>query len=320
MNRRSTPQAKIDDTAFPVRLLALVPQDGFGNEINRIIAWLRENIGDGEFAQHAGHALLGNSVAFYFRCVEDASRFVEAHPQMVLADGTISASYRSPLFQFGREEVDMCNLYAMTRTQDELRRLFAPLPLTDSLGNMPAMGQIYPDYPAPIVRQADGQRELAIARWGMPTPPQFLVGKKTDRGVTNIRNTKSPHWRRWFGPEHRCLVPMTSFAEPDHRTKENVWFSLPQDRPAFFAGLWTTWTSVRKLKDGETTDDLFGFLTCEPNADVRDVHPKAMPVILTEPEEWETWLMAPWSEAVALQRPLGDGVLRRGGKRPGEAG
>jgi hypothetical protein len=26
MNRRSTPQAKIDDTAFPVRLLALVPQ------------------------------------------------------------------------------------------------------------------------------------------------------------------------------------------------------------------------------------------------------------------------------------------------------
>jgi hypothetical protein len=37
MNRRSTPQAKIDDTAFTVRLLAMVPQDGFGNEINRII-------------------------------------------------------------------------------------------------------------------------------------------------------------------------------------------------------------------------------------------------------------------------------------------
>jgi putative SOS response-associated peptidase YedK len=46
---------------------------------------------------------------------------------------------------------------------------------------------------------------------------------------------------------------------------------------------------------------------------MREVHPKAMPVILTEPEEWETWLTAPWSEAGALQRPLGDGVLRRGG-------
>jgi len=174
------------------------------------------------------------------------------------------------------------------------------------------MGQIYPDYHAPIIRQSGGARELVMARWGMPTPPQFLLNKKTDRGVTNIRNTKSPHWRRWLGIEHRCLVPVTSFAEPDQRSKENVWFKLPDDQPAFFAGIWAMWTSVRKLKDGETTDDLFGFLTCPPNDDVRDVHPKAMPVILTEPAEWETWLSAPWSVAAELQRPLADGVLRRG--------
>jgi hypothetical protein len=63
MNRRTTPQAKIDDTAFPERLHAHVPQNGFGNEINRIIAWLREDIGDGEFAQHTAHALLGDTIA-----------------------------------------------------------------------------------------------------------------------------------------------------------------------------------------------------------------------------------------------------------------
>jgi hypothetical protein len=46
------------------------------------------------------------------------------------------------------------------------------------------------------------------------------------------------------------------------------------------------------LTEGEITCDLFGFLTTEANKEVGRVHPKAMPVILTEPEEWETWLQA----------------------------
>lgn len=35
-------------------------------------------------------------------------------------------------------------------------------------------------------------------------------------------------------------------------------------------------------------EDLFAFLTIEPNAEVGAVHPKAMPVILTKPEGWAT--------------------------------
>ena len=36
-----------------------------------------------------------------------------------------------------------------------------------------------------------------------------------------------------------------------------------QLRPAFFAGIWTRWTSVRKVREGETTNDLFAFLTTD---------------------------------------------------------
>ena len=103
-----------------------------------------------------------------------------------------------------------------------------------------------------------------------------------------------------------------------------MWFALGDGRPlAFFAGLRIEWTSVRKVKDGETMDELFGFLTTEANGVVAPVHPKAMPVILTEPDEWEAWLAAPWEEAQALQRPLPDdalGIVARGERRdpPGE--
>ncbi len=89
----------------------------------------------------------------------------------------------------------------------------------------------------------------------------------------------------------------------------------------FFAGIWTRWTSIRKVREGEVTADLFGFLTTEPSAEIAVVHPQAMPAILTTPEECETWLRAPWSEASGLQRPLSDGsltVVLRGEKQDGK--
>lgn len=226
----------------------------------------------------------------------------------------------------------MCNLYSITKNQAAIIEFTQAM--RDVSGNLPPMPGVFPDYKAPVVRNApDGKRELAMLRWGMPSsqiaqmeaakkraakleakgkPVDFneLLRLEPDSGVTNIRNISSKHWKRWLGVEHRCVVPFTSFSEFNRDRGGDVWFALNDSRPlAFFAGIWTSWTSVRKVKEGETTNDLYGFLTTEPNAEVALVHPKAMPVILSNAEEVEIWLTCPVDQVPALQRPLPNGSL-----------
>lgn len=224
----------------------------------------------------------------------------------------------------------------MMSNQEAIRELSRYM--SDEIGNMPSYPYIGADKIGPIVRNFEGKRQLAMVRWGMPSSSKAIFDAATERadklrakgkevdfdkllkmepdaGTTNIRNTDSKHWKRWLGVENRCLVPMTSFAEygikPDS-TKGNVWFAFDERGPlSFFAGCWTNWTSVRKVREGMVTCDLYAFLTTDPNAEVKAIHPKAMPVILRTKEEIETWMSAPWDEAQELQRPLPDQSLRK---------
>ncbi|WP_027229743.1 SOS response-associated peptidase [Phyllobacterium sp. UNC302MFCol5.2] len=208
----------------------------------------------------------------------------------------------------------MCNLYNATTTHEAMRQLF--LPIHDLTNRLTPQIDIFPDYHAPIGRKnAEGERELALARWGMPTPRQYLKSE-IDSGVTNIRNPTSSHWRRWMGPESRCVVPATSFSEygevadPVAKKKPIHWFARNEERPLFwFAGIWTSWYSVRKKKEGPVQADIFAFLTTDPNSIVAPIHPKAMPVILTSTDEIDVWMNAPAEEALKLQRPLADEQL-----------
>src|SRR4029077_10359965 len=139
----------------------------------------------------------------------------------------------------------MCNLYSITTNQAAIAALFRVV--NRYVGNLAPMPGVFPDYPAPVVRNTDTGRELSMMRWGMPSPP-----RTGGPPVTNIRNTSSPHWRGWLKPENRCLVPANSFAEyapepnPNTKKKDVVWFALDEDRRLFtFAGIWTTFNGDR---------------------------------------------------------------------------
>jgi putative SOS response-associated peptidase YedK len=92
------------------------------------------------------------------------------------------------------------------------------------------MPGVFPDYPAPVIRNGDnGEREMAMMRWGMPPPP-----RTAGPHVTDIRNTSSPHWRAWLKPAHRCLVPANSFAEyaPEERLAKHGEVEDRKKKPA----------------------------------------------------------------------------------------
>ena len=109
----------------------------------------------------------------------------------------------------------MCNLYSLTKGQSAIRDLFAVK--HDRVGNLAPLPAIFPDQSAPIVRMGgEGERELAMARWGMPGPPQFGGAP-----ITNIRNAKSPHWRRWLGQASRCVVRATSLRVRRHEAAQD---------------------------------------------------------------------------------------------------
>ena len=67
----------------------------------------------------------------------------------------------------------MCNLYSITTNQEAIRALFRVV--NRYVGNLAPMSGVFPDYSAPIVRTGSDGRELATARWGMPSSSKALM-------------------------------------------------------------------------------------------------------------------------------------------------
>lgn len=85
MSRRSTPAAKRDDDAFPVRVKLAVPPEGLGRSVDAMHDWLGDNLPRGTWACHNARTIGGNAMAVYFLQIGDAARFIEAFPDARLA-------------------------------------------------------------------------------------------------------------------------------------------------------------------------------------------------------------------------------------------
>lgn len=134
--------------------------------------------------------------------------------------------------------------------------------MRDILGNLEPSIDIYPNQSGAVVRNApDGQRELANLLWGMPTPVERIRA----RPITAPQHTQSTV--RPLATVCRCREPLcgagdelcraqpdTGDKDPETGIQRNYWFALNEDRPLFFfAGLWTPWQGVRKVKNGPAT-------------------------------------------------------------------
>ena len=99
----------------------------------------------------------------------------------------------------------MCNLYSLTKGQAAIIEFTRAM--RDTTGNLPPLPGIFPDYQAPVVRNApDGMRELAMLRWGMPSS-SFAQTEATKRRAAKLEaKGKLVDFKELLGTEATATV------------------------------------------------------------------------------------------------------------------
>jgi putative SOS response-associated peptidase YedK len=148
----------------------------------------------------------------------------------------------------------------------------------------------------------DGERELSTSTWGFVLLQKGLAPRR----VTNVRDDKiltSKFWRPSF-EQRRCLVPASSYCEPKG-VKPAVWhwFAVhgEEERPLFaFPGVWTRYRGPLK-KNGDNVDqEVFAFMTTEPNELTQSINHERMPVLMSDLADFEMWLSGSVEDAFKL--------------------
>lgn len=195
----------------------------------------------------------------------------------------------------------MCGRYTLRATPAQLHRLFrlltAPLPFQPRYN-------IAPSQSIPAVRVSQGQREIAILRWGLV--PRWANDPAIGNRMINARAetvAEKPAYRDAFR-HRRCLVPADGFYEwqAHGKQKQPHYIHRPDGSVFAIAGIW-------EPSIGEGEPDTVAILTTTPNAVTRQIHDR-MPAIIQE-KDFDAWLdpATPPAALQALLKPLSDDAL-----------
>jgi len=179
----------------------------------------------------------------------------------------------------------MCNLYRMTRTVDEVAKLFDVEP--DRGANFGA--EVYPGYPGLVV--AEGRARAMT--WGFPLVLKGRQGQPLKpKPVTNAREDKllTGFWRDSFA-RRRCLIPVSAWAEAEGAKGRmtRTWYGLPGGEPFAVAGLW---------RPSAEWGDAYTMVMVDGHPQMAEVHDR-MPLILAA-GDWREWVDGPVDNALQL--------------------
>ena len=147
----------------------------------------------------------------------------------------------------------------------------------------------------------DGPREM---RWGM-----IPVGRVNARGrpvMETIINARSETVfdKSAYAGVRRAVVPVDGWYEwTGEKRRKQAWRITRTDGALiWFAAIFDIWTAPGGAELAQVAT-----VTCEPSADVRDIHHR-MGVLLTA-DQRDLWLTGPQEAAAQLMQPFPDGSL-----------
>lgn len=195
----------------------------------------------------------------------------------------------------------MCGRFVGHRKLEELYQHF---PIDHIKCEIVANYNIAPTQEIMVITQQEGINILDRFHWGLV--PGWAKDKRIGNKLINARvetlSTK-PSFQNAF-KRRRCLIPADGFYEwkTIKGIKQPYYFTLPDEKPFAFAGLWEIWTSENETEYRSCT-----IITTDANDSVAPIHHR-MPVIL-KINYYDQWLDAKNLNVTKMQNILNDGII-----------